>query len=641
MKCSEATLRLAQNDLGRSGLTLEDVRADGISPVDDASTFSPDFASKPALIIPYTGANGQPLTYSVGDRQYQFCRARYLVAPGFPLPKGRKYDQPRDSGTPPYFPRSYDWRRFDCTNDPDKPDDCVLVEGEKKAIALCRAGIPTIAIGGVFNFSDGSVALHPQIAAFAGKVRCVRICFDSDIADNPKIEQAEQRLAGQLALLGVAVHAVRLPPSDRVDVKGKPEKVGADDYLLEHGYDALFEVLMSANPFGETLIEDGVSVADLLSREVTPVEELIPGWLERGIPTFICGPGGTHKSRLALQWSLTINARRAVWGIGSSLDGRHAPKVTMVYCAAEDDENELARRSQAICRELNLRPPDCGIFLARRGRDSAFAIMQEDGRCEVRPFYFELVARLRRIPGHKLVVLDSAYDFVRFSGRAKIDEDSVNYFIKVVLQGICDQCDCTLLIPWHPSQAGSGRDAMDGWSVAWHNAPRARLSLSAVDNLEDVYELKAVKRNHSRKGPPLKIKFVDGALLPLDAVTDGGKAEDVYKACVVAAIEAARVGAPFTKQRKISTNILETISKAAGVPLRSNDVKEMLEAALYRRDLEYRDGRGKVKAGFFPLVRYDRAEECVSAVVETSVETVVIPTVETGGNPVEAEVKHG
>ena len=123
--------------------------------------------------------------------------------------------------------------------------------------------------------------------------------------------------------------------------------------------------------------------------------------------------------------------------------------------------NELARRAQAICQVRSIKAPRQGIFLARRDK-IALVHMGESAEIEVRPFYHRLTARLQRIPGHKILVLDSAYDFVRFIGRAKIDEDAVNYFIKVVLQGICDQTDSTLLIPWHPSQAGSGRDSMVG-----------------------------------------------------------------------------------------------------------------------------------------------------------------------------------
>ena len=37
----------------------------------------------------------------------------------------------------------------------------------------------------------------------------------------------------------------------------------------------------------------------------------------------------------------------------------------------------------------------------------------------------------------KFLALDSCYDFVRFAGKAKIDEGAVNAFIKTVLQQLC------------------------------------------------------------------------------------------------------------------------------------------------------------------------------------------------------------
>ena len=273
-----------------------------------------------------------------------------------------------------------------------------------------------------------------------------------------------------------------------------------------------------------------------------------------------------------------------------------------MYCAAEDDENELARRAQAICAQLSIRKPTRGVLIPRKGKTSALAIMHEDARVELCVFYHELVGRLRGIPGHKIVVLDSAYDFVRFAGRAKIDEDAVNYFIKVVLQGICDMCDATLLIPWHPSQAGSGRDAMDGWSVAWHNAPRARLALSEAKDAEDQYELKVVKRNHGRKGPPLTLKYHDGALLPLDAIPDDGKTKSLRAACLKAARQAEEIGHPFKQQKNIPPSLLSVISKEAGVAVTSKRVKEELEAACFSGELTYRPGYGKVKAGYVTAV---------------------------------------
>jgi hypothetical protein len=599
--CSSTTLKLAERDLERSGLSIEAALCEGIFPTDDASTVCPDFARAPALILPYFDTQGAALTFKRGGMVLPFCRARYL---GFPLPRARKYDQPGDSGTPPYFPRSFDWN----TN----LDACCCVEGEKKALALCRAGIPTVAIGGVFNYADGSAPLHPELEALARRCRDIFVLFDSDAAENPKIQLAEWRLAGQLALAGARPHVVRIPPNGQ-------EKLGADDYLLEHGAAALLDLVLNTPPLGETTSADAardeIAVADILSRGVAPVEQLIPGWVEKGVPNFIAGPGGVHKSRLALQWGLCINAGAAVWGIEAGLEGMRGPKATLVYCAAEDDANELARRAQAISAALKLPTPKQGVFLARKGADSALVIMHENAGVEVRPFFHRLVGRLQSIPGHKVVVLDSAYDFVRFAGHSKIEEDAVNYFIKVVLQRLCDETGSTLLIPWHPSQAGSGRDTMDGWSVAWHNAPRARLALGAVDGVEDTYELKVVKRNHGPKGQPLRIKFYSGALLPCDAIPDDGKAASVRKACVDAATHAASIGAPLTKQRNIAPAIVAEIAKRAGVPLTPKTVKDELEAACFAQELTYQVGYGRKKAGYFP--------------VETGVETALRPAVET------------
>ena len=312
-KCSATTMRLAENDLARSGLSLERVSADGMFPTDDASAVHPDFAAARAIILPYYDALGRPLTYDRGGRATPFCRARYLMPQGFPAPRGRKYDQPKASGTPPYFPRAFDWQSIEH----GAIDLCVLVEGEKKAVALCRASIPAIAIGGVFSFSETGAPLHSALAAIVEECSDIYVVFDSDLSDKPQIQVAEWRLAGQLALHGVRVHLVRLPAGPN------GQKVGADDYLCDHGPASLMELIVRTPALGDTAAADdsAVTVADLLSREVAPVEELIPAWLEKGIPTFLCGPGGTHKSRLALQWGLSLNSGAAVWGMGAKLVG--------------------------------------------------------------------------------------------------------------------------------------------------------------------------------------------------------------------------------------------------------------------------------------------------------------------------------
>ena len=588
--CSGGTLHLAQLDLERSGLTLEAAQAAGMFPVDNAATINPDFAPKPALILPYFDDRGQMLTYARDGQAMPFCRARYLTVPGWPSPRGRKYDQPMNSGTPPYFPKCYDWP----TAETRGVNAIAVVEGEKKAVALCIAGVPAVAIGGVFNFGDGTAPLHPALATIT-QGRDVYVVFDSDVATKPDIQLAEWRLAGQLALIGARPHLVRIPMDGEA-------KIGADDFLVAHGIDALNALILSTPVLGAPTPQstaETISVADLLSREVAPVEELIPGWVEKGIPNFIAGPGGVHKSRLAMQWGLCLNNGAAIWGIDAGMPELRQPKATLVFYSAEDGANELARRAQAISATLSLPASKQGIFIDRRGKDSALVVMGESGKVELRPFYHEVLRLLQSIPGHKIVVIDSAYDFVRFTGRAKVDEDAVNYFVKVVLQGLCDLTDSTILIPWHPSQAGSERATMDGWSVAWHNAPRARLALVAARE-PDTYELSVAKRNHGPKGQPIKLRFHHGALIPVEALPQDGKEDAFYKVMVDAAKDAARLKVPLNGKNRIPELVVKSVEEVIGRRPKKEEMQDKLQEAIRRGDLIHLGYTQHRKAGFYP-----------------------------------------
>lgn len=609
--CSGVTLMLVKLDLARSGLTLEDAEANGMYFVDDASTVHPDFARHPAIIIPYFGIDGSPVTYAANGVAVPYMRPRYLAGGMTPLPKdGRKYDAPRGSGSQIYVPQAFTASIL--------PDGAVcVVEGEKKAAALCKVGIPCVAIAGVDNVRESkslTSALHPDLAAVVAQFSDVCIIFDSDIATNPNVERAEQRLSTLLALRGARVRCVRLPPSDKFDKNGKPEKVGADDFLVANGSDGLRDLIVNTPPLGERhqIPLGTVPTMEMLGREVRPVEELIPGLIQKGIVNFIAAPGGNHKSRLALQFAMALNVGACAFGKFGEQAKRGTPsgaRATMVVVAAEDDENELARRAQAIANVLELPPPNPptpenphagGVFLSMQGKDAALAIMGENSDCTLRPFYHELLALLKRIPGHKVLVLDSAYDVLRFKNHGKIDEDSVNFAIKVLLQGICDKADCTIIMPWHPSQAGSSRAEMDGFSVAWHNAPRVRLVIEPSDK-DDECVLRVAKRNHGPKGTPFKLRFHNGALLPTEVVPQTLQdASALREAVVRAAVRAAELGVPFQQQRSISAPVLSELEKELGRKLTSKAFKDELLAALGAGQLRYLRGDKRMSAGYYP-----------------------------------------
>ena len=83
--------------------------------------------------------------------------------------------------------------------------------------------------------------------------------------------------------------------------------------------------------------------------------------------------------------------------------------ASLVYVSAEDDENEIARRAQAIAAEVklngarsNLRKCEAsrqGVIIPRKGKDSALVIMGESAQVEVRTFYHQLIQRLQALPG--------------------------------------------------------------------------------------------------------------------------------------------------------------------------------------------------------------------------------------------------
>jgi hypothetical protein len=161
------------------------------------------------------------------------CRVRMLADPaaGYMENGFAKYLQP--PGTPPrvYLPPYVKWQAV--AKDPEV--QLMITEGEKKAAAVCKAGIPCVGLGGVWSFQqkDTGVTLLPDLAAFNWVGRKVVIAYDSDWAENKDVRQAAGVLARRLAERGAEVKAALLG--------GAPGggKVGVDDLLVARGRKAL------------------------------------------------------------------------------------------------------------------------------------------------------------------------------------------------------------------------------------------------------------------------------------------------------------------------------------------------------------------------------------------------------------------
>lgn len=343
-------------------------------------------------------------------------------------------------------------------------------------------------------------------------------------------------------------------------------------------YVAEFKAVISAAP---NELDD---FNDFINDRVPPVEEIVPGWIEKGIPNFIVGRGGTHKSRLALQWGLCIQA-------GSKILGEEVIQCPLIYLSSEDDKPEITRRTQAISLRLTI-PMILAKLMDRRGKPSAICAMDEGARCGMSPFYDVLVAAINSVPGHKFVVMDSCVDFVHFIGRAKIDDGSVNFFIKTVLQRLCDDTNCTLLVIWHSSK--SGQETGAGWSVAWEDAPRSRMMMRATEM--GTYELSQVKRNHGKLMAPIEMRFDNGAIMPLDAAT--ADMEGIRPWLIKLAISQAEINDPFQRQRNVPEWVQERADAEFGYRPSFKQLKQILEEALRNKHLRYRSGNHKQSAGY-------------------------------------------
>jgi hypothetical protein len=223
--------QLAVEKLESSGLTEAHLQLLQLDVLSGAETqgLHPAFQPLPAIRFNYLGPDGAPLRPL--PQWPPFYRLRYLKTPNdvaskLTKQKPRRYVQPPSSGVAAYLPPNMDgWT--DIFLDPEVP--LIITEGELKAAKACDAGLPTIGLGGVFNFRSAQlgIALLPELEAVEWRKRYVYLIYDSDFRTNELVCWALKALADELFMRGALPHFVPLPELN-------PEgKTGLDDYLVQ------------------------------------------------------------------------------------------------------------------------------------------------------------------------------------------------------------------------------------------------------------------------------------------------------------------------------------------------------------------------------------------------------------------------
>lgn len=233
---------LATQKLKSSGLTMDDARRLRIEVLT-----AEQLKRRSALLPAYAGALYLPY-FTLQGRPSDFWRVRYLedTRTGWAaatVAEPLRYAQPADSATEVYLPPTIRWAEL--AENPEAP--VVITEGELKAAAACKAGIPTIGLGGVWMFKSArrKLPLLPILYTLKWPGRRVYIVYDSDARTNPQVQHATTELARELSALGALPMLVDLPALPEL------RKTGLDDFLVANSGDPkpLARLLERAEPY--------------------------------------------------------------------------------------------------------------------------------------------------------------------------------------------------------------------------------------------------------------------------------------------------------------------------------------------------------------------------------------------------------
>lgn len=223
---------------------------------DKENTFKAESADNPGRFIPtwkfftendkgdieinYLHPDGSVISYNHGNVQTRdFCRVRYADPEKH---GGHKYFQEKGTEMMPFNTPEI----IEAYRKKKELKTLYIVEGEFKAFTLSMNGVPTIGIGGIYNFKDTTKSkMHPDIIDVIQKLKVqnVVLIFDRDCLEI-KWEDGKD-LSKRLNNFYVALNVFNelLKPYDVQlyfsHVSSKCGQKGIDDVLLEKTNDAM------------------------------------------------------------------------------------------------------------------------------------------------------------------------------------------------------------------------------------------------------------------------------------------------------------------------------------------------------------------------------------------------------------------
>ncbi|EYD71581.1 Replicative DNA helicase [Rubellimicrobium mesophilum DSM 19309] len=254
------------------------------------------------------------------------------------------------------------------------------------------------------------------------------------------------------------------------------------------------------------------------------VRDLVP---DREV-TLFSGDGGTGKSLLAQQLGIGV-ATNSGWL------GMPVKAGRVIFISAEDDEDELHRRTDRILRATGRSYDDLAGLTLRSlaGEDALLAV--ESGLALIHTELFKELERRATKDTPALIVIDTLADVYPSNEN---DRTKVRQFIGI-LRGLAKRRQCAVMLLAHPSLTGLTSGSGTSGSTAWNNSVRSRLYLSRV--ADDGYEpdpdkrvLSTKKANYSQVGGEIALTWKAGVFTSdatpkdLDKRAASAKAERVF-----------------------------------------------------------------------------------------------------------------
>ena len=219
-------------DLARSGLTETDAKKLGLKVLTRKENEKLTGFYVPGYLIPYTDINKKKVKDAYRVRHLEDIPGKF----GSIRKKPVRYTGPKGQLPHLYFPANFgNWAGLA----KDASELIYLTEGEKKAAALCKAGLPCVAVPGVWGWKSKKHGVR-IIKDFGlikwsfenddGEIipRPLAMVFDNDVIIKPEVLAALNALSYELTNFGAAVFIVHLP-------QGKLK--GVDDFLVAKGAD--------------------------------------------------------------------------------------------------------------------------------------------------------------------------------------------------------------------------------------------------------------------------------------------------------------------------------------------------------------------------------------------------------------------